>query len=244
MFFFKKKSPKTVDLSWLGADMHSHLVPGIDDGSPDLETSLSLIRGFADLGYQKIITTPHVLWDMYPNTTATIREGCATVQDALKQEGIGIEFRAAAEYFIDDHFKEVLERKEPLLTLKDNLVLVEFSMVTAPMDLQEVLFELQMQNYQPVIAHPERYIYLARNKAFFETLKDAGNLFQLNLLSLTGHYGNSVQELAEYLAKKDFYSFAGTDLHGARHLEGLQKLSGSATLARLQESGLLKNRNL
>ena len=218
MLFFKKKESKSVDLSWLQADMHSHLVPGIDDGSPDLATSIELIKGFASLGYKKVITTPHVLWHVYPNTAETINSGIKEVKEAVKQANINIEVSAAAEYFIDDHFQELLKNKVPLLPVSGNMVLVEISMLTAPIDLHEVLFEMQMQNYQPIIAHPERYSYLSRKKELFEELKTSGCFLQLNLLALVGHYGSSVQELAEYLLKKDYYDFAGTDLHHHKHL--------------------------
>jgi protein-tyrosine phosphatase len=244
MLFFGKKKTSTIDLSWLGADMHSHLIPGIDDGSPDIANSLELIKGLQQLGYQKLITTPHILWEVYPNTTETITQGLALLKKAMADEGITIELHAAAEYFIDEYFEENLKKKIPLLPISGNMVLVEFSMITAPMDLQQVLFEMQIQNYQPVIAHPERYIYLAQSKQFFDELKDAGCLFQLNLLSLTGYYGRSVQELADYLLKKNYYSLAGTDLHNARHLAGLQKLSSSTQFSRLKESHLLKNQSL
>ncbi|HYO22647.1 MAG TPA: CpsB/CapC family capsule biosynthesis tyrosine phosphatase [Flavisolibacter sp.] len=224
--------------------MHSHLIPGIDDGSPDMATSLELIRGLRNLGYKKLVTTPHILWEVYPNTTDTITTGLKSLQKAVETEGIEIELRAAAEYFIDEHFEEQLKNKVPLLPISGNMVLVEFSMITAPMDLQQVLFEMQIQNYQPIIAHPERYIYLAQRKHFFDELKEAGCLFQLNLLALTGYYGKPVQELADYLLKNNFYSFAGTDLHGQRHLAALQKLSSSAQYARLKEGGFLKNGGL
>ena len=240
MLFFRKKDQK-LNLDWLHTDMHSHLVPGIDDGSPDLLTSVELIKGFSELGYKKIITTPHILWEIYPNTAEIIGAGIEEVKQALSAEGINIEISAAAEYFIDDHFQELLKNKVPLLTLSGNMVLVEFSMLTAPFDLQEVLFEMQMQNYQPVIAHPERYTYLSRKKEFFDALKTSGCLLQLNLLSLVGHYGSSVQELAEYLIKKDYYDYAGTDLHGQRHLSALQKLGSSSLLKRLKDSGTIKN---
>ena len=120
------------------------------------------------------------------------------------------------------------------------MVLVEFSMLTAPMDLQEVLFEMQMQDYQPVLAHPERYTYMGRKKEIFDQLKSSGCLFQLNLLSLSGHYGDTVKELAEYLLKKNYYDFAGTDLHHSRHLALLQKIP-SSQIKKLQDSGTLKN---
>src|SRR5690349_6266828 len=146
MFFFKKKqSIPPLDLSWLKTDMHSHLIPGIDDGAKDITSSLQLIKGFIELGYKKIITTPHILWEIYPNTSDIINKGVAELKAALDQEGLKIEIHAAAEYFIDDHFEEELRKKTPLLCINNNLVLVEFSMVTAPFDLQKVIFDLQMQ---------------------------------------------------------------------------------------------------
>lgn len=244
LFFGKKKATSSVDLSWLGADMHSHLIPGIDDGAPDITASLELIRGLHKLGYKKLITTPHILWEVYPNTPEIITDGLATVRAAIAAEGIAVELHAAAEYFIDEYFEENLKNKEPLLTISGNKVLVEFSMLTAPMDLQQVLFGMQIAGYTPVIGHPERYTYLSQRKQTFDELKEAGCILQLNLLSLTGYYGRQVQELAEYLCKKDYYTLAGTDLHNTRHLAALQKLSSSAFFNRLKESGVLVNQSL
>jgi len=241
MFLFSKKNKKSVDLSWLKTDMHSHLLPGIDDGSPNLQTSLKLVKGFAALGFKKIITTPHVLWEIYPNTTEIIKAKLEELQKAVAAEGLNIELHAAAEYFIDDHFNEQLKNKIPFLTISGNMVLVEFSMVSAPLDLQEVIFNLQMQDYQPVLAHPERYTYLSRKRDLLETLKNAGCLFQLNLLSLTGYYGEGVQELAEYLLKNDYYDLAGTDLHHERHLTMLQKLSSSPLYQQIENQKIFNN---
>jgi len=241
MLFFKKKNSKTLDLSWLGADMHSHIIPGIDDGSPDMATSVEMVKALRDLGYKKIITTPHILWEMYPNTPEKIVSGINEVRQAISKEGIEVELHAAAEYYIDEHFEKELTSKQPLLPVSGNMVLVEMSMVNAPMDIMEILFEIQMQNYQPVIAHPERYIYLERNKSFFDKLKDAGYLFQLNLLSLAGYYGASIKELAEYLVKQQYYDLAGTDAHSPKHIEALQKLASSSSLEKLKDSGLIKN---
>lgn len=243
-FFGKKKTEEALDLSWLNADMHSHLLPGIDDGAGNLETSLELIRGLKSLGYKKLITTPHIFWELYPNTPEIIAESLGWLRKAIQEDGIDMDVQAAAEYYIDEHFEAELRKKTPLLTVSSNRVLVEFSMVTAPMDLQQVLFEMQIQHYQPIIAHPERYVYLSARKDFFDELKDAGCLFQLNLLSLTGYYGKGVQELAEYLCKKEYYDFAGTDLHHERHLHMLKKLASNATFARLRDSGMLKNAQL
>ena len=224
--------------------MHSHLLPGIDDGSPDLETSLQLIRGMTELGYTKLITTPHVMWDMYKNTREIILNKLDMLREAVKAEGIAVEINAAAEYFLDDHVAGLLKDKQPLLTISGNMVLVEFSLAHPSMSLKEILFEMQMQDYQPVIAHPERYIYLQQNKEFYEQLKDIGCLFQINLLSLSNHYGRSVQELAQYLIKKGYYDLAGTDLHHSRHLNSLQSRELSVQLQKLIDTGKLKNSQL
>lgn len=237
---FKKEEQGNNSFEWLHADVHSHLLPGIDDGSPDIITSLKLIKGFCQLGYKKIITTPHVLWEVYPNTTDIILRKLEEVRKEISNAEINIEFHAAAEYFIDDHFNEQLKNKVPLLPISGNMVLVEFSMVNMPMDLQDVLFEMQMQHYQPVLAHPERYTYLSHRKEFFDRLKDAGCYFQLNLLSLSGHYGEDVQKLAGYLLKKNYYDLAGTDLHHQKHLSLLQKIP-SSQIKKLQDSGAIKN---
>jgi tyrosine-protein phosphatase YwqE len=179
------------------------------------------------------------MWEVYPNTREIITAGLGELQEAVAAEGIEVELGAAAEYFIDEHFGELLRDKVPLLTLKDNLVLVEFSFVSAPLDLQDVLFDLQMMNYQPVIAHPERYLYLERRRDFYEMLKNSGCYFQLNLLSLTGYYGRGVQELAAWLLRQGYYNLAGTDLHHERHLAALKKLESSALYGELKEAGLM-----
>jgi len=245
MFFFKKKTTHpTIDLSWLRTDMHSHLIPGIDDGAKDIETSMELIRGFVQLGYKKIITTPHVLWEIYPNTPEIITRGVEELRARITKENLNIELHAAAEYFIDEHFEEEVKNKKPLLCISGNMVLVEFSMLTAPIDLQKVIFELQMQDYQPVLAHPERYTYLNRTKSVYEDLKIAGCLFQLNLLSITGYYDRTVQDLAEYLLKNNYYDLAGTDLHHAQHLLALKKLSSSSLYQKLKDDSRLRNLSL
>jgi tyrosine-protein phosphatase YwqE len=224
--------------------MHSHLLPGIDDGSPDMETSIQLIKGMVAQGFTKLITTPHIMWEMYPNTPEIINEKLALVKDAVAAEGINVELHAAAEYFLDDHVEGILKRGEKLLTISGNMVLSEFSLAFAPHGLKDILFEMQMQGYLPVIAHPERYTYLEGNKEFYEELKDIGCLFQLNILSLAGYYGKSAQELAHHLLKNEYYELAGSDLHGFRHLDKLPVGAIAAPLAKLSSSGKLLNHTL
>lgn len=244
IFSRSKPTVKAADLGILKTDMHSHLLPGIDDGSPDIVTSINLIQGMMKLGYSKFITTPHIMWDMYKNTNDIISEKLELLRAAVKAEGLNVEIQAAAEYFLDDYVHGLVKNNHPLLTVKDKMILVEFSLAYPSHSLKDILFDMQMQGYQPIIAHPERYIYLERNKDFYEELKDIGCLFQVNLLSLTGHYGKSVQELAQYLVKKDYYDLVGTDLHHERHLEALNNPSLLPSLMKLMESGKIINDKL
>ena len=224
--------------------MHSHLLPGIDDGAADVETSIRLIKGLQQLGYKKLVTTPHILWDMYKNTNEIISEKFELVKKKMEEEKLDVELEAAAEYYIDDHLEELLAQKKPLLSFGNKMVLVEFSLASAPFDLKDVLFEIQLQGYQPVIAHPERYSYKAGQKKFFDELKDVGCLFQLNILSLANHYGSEVTDLAHYFCKKQYYDLVGTDLHHSRHIDALHNPSLSSPLKRLLDSGKIQNPNL
>lgn len=224
--------------------MHSHLIPGVDDGSPDMAASLELIKGMADLGYSKLITTPHILWDMYKNTRDGILRKLEDLRKAVAAENIPVEIHAAAEYFLDDHVEQLLKTNEPLLTISGKMVLIEFSLAYKPHGIKDILFEMQMQGYQPVVAHPERYIYLQHNKEFYEELRDTGCLFQLNLLSLSGGYGKTVAELAQYLIKNNFYNLVGTDLHHNGHLEGLKSSSLGQQIKKLMAAGSIRNSEL
>ena len=244
MRLWGKKESHAFDFGLLKTDMHSHLLPGIDDGAPDLATSVEMINGLTHLGFKKLITTPHIMQDMYPNKRDDILTRYEALKQHLETEGIEVELGVAAEYFIDDNLKKLLADKEPLLTFGNNLVLVEFSMASEPYSFREILFEMQMQNYQPVIAHPERYIYQERNKEFFEELKLAGYLFQLNILSLAGVYGKTVHELARYFIKHEYYDIAGTDLHNVHHFTHLQSSSIAHGLKELLDAGRLLNPEL
>lgn len=223
------------DFSFLKTDIHSHLVPGIDDGSPDVEESLSLLRQLQSLGYTSIVTTPHIKWDRYPNTRHTIAEGLELLKAAMEKAGIEMNIRAAAEYFLDDHFQGLLDNHEPLLTIDENKVLVEFSFYAEPFQPHDTFFRIQTAGYQPVLAHPERYGYYHDKREVYKTLKSTGVLFQLNLLAVTGYYGKKAQGISEWLLKEGMYDFCGTDLHHAKHAEGLRELASSRQLQVLQQ---------
>ena len=239
---FTKKTHTKIDFSALRTDMHSHLLPGIDDGATDVQNSIELINGLEDLGFEKFITTPHILQGMYNNDASTIDAASAILRNELQLQGKEISIHAAAEYYMDDYFDSITEQDLPLLTLKDKMVLVEFSFIAPPVNYKELLFRLQISGHQPVLAHPERYQYLANNKKIFDELKDSGCLFQLNILSLAGYYGRPAMDLARYLISKNYVDLMGTDLHHVRHLHALQNAPQvMSAISNLMNTGRILN---
>ena len=216
MFSFFHRTARLADYSFLGVDIHSHLIPGIDDGAKSVGHSLSLIQSLSELGFRKLITTPHVMNDIYPNNPEIIAKGLNEMNQAIQRKGIEVELSAAAEYLMDEYFGQMIEAGN-LLSLPGNRVLVEMSFISPPMGLENLLFRLQAKGYQPLLAHPERYLFLKDDFRKYEELKERGCEFQLNLLSLAGYYGKPVKENAYHLLKAKMIDFAGTDLHHERH---------------------------
>jgi tyrosine-protein phosphatase YwqE len=237
--FFKKKLPnEPFPFHLLGTDMHSHLIPGVDDGAPDTQTSIELINGLLDLGYSKLITTPHIMQDLYPNDPETLGQGYRLLSDSTGQK---LPLHFAAEYFLDDHVRRLLDADEALLTISGKQLLFELSFVSKPMGLKEMIFDLQMKGYDPILAHPERYTYFHRAPAFYEEIRQTGCSFQCNILSFSGYYGDVIREAAEFLVTKNLVDLLGTDLHHHRHLKALQELSFSPALRKLMEKPLLNS---
>ncbi|MBK7406586.1 MAG: hypothetical protein IPJ40_00070 [Saprospirales bacterium] len=248
MFFRSSKKPPTPSsYSSLGTDLHSHLIPGIDDGVRTLEESLTLIRRLVEMGYKKIYTTPHVMADHYPNTRGRILEGRDAVLEGLRgpdgYRGEGIEFDVAAEYFLDENFERLLQ-EEDLLTLPGNRVLIEMAGVAPASNLHDLLFRMQTKGYKPLLAHPERYPYYTRDFNAVERLKEYGCEFQLNLLSLTGHYGTTVRDQAFKLLKKGLIDFLGTDMHHEQHADKLKEALSDRKVRKVLEGTRFKNAGL
>ncbi|MBA3828068.1 MAG: capsular biosynthesis protein [Taibaiella sp.] len=211
------------DWSFIGTDMHSHFVPAVDDGAQTIEDSIALVRAMMDMGFKSIITTPHIKFDHFPNTRETILTGLQALHAALKEQGIDLPVKAAAEYYIDDHFMQLLN-SEPLLTIQGKEVLVELSFMFEPMNIYNVFFEIQTKGYRPILAHPERYLFFHGKKDVYHQLRDKGVMLQLNTIALTGYYGKGVKETAEYLLENKLYDYCGSDMHHLRHAEQLKKV--------------------
>ncbi|CAM4339110.1 tyrosine-protein phosphatase [Gillisia hiemivivida] len=208
-------------------DIHNHILPGIDDGAQNVEESIGLLEKFRDLGITKFIATPHIMNDYYPNTPETINSALTLLKKEISENKSlkNTEIRFAAEYMMDQNFLELM-KTEKLLTLKDNMVLVEMSYFQAPINLNEILFKLQTNGYKPVLAHPERYaFYHTKDLSKYEELKNRGCLFQLNTLSLTPHYGSNMQKIAYKLLENGMIDFIGSDTHRLQHLEKIETIT-------------------
>jgi protein-tyrosine phosphatase len=231
-----------IDFSSLGTDMHSHLIPGIDDGAKTVEDSVELIRHLHSLGYTKLITTPHVMSDYFQNTPETILGGLEIVRAALKENNIPVDISAAAEYYIDDGFIRKLE-EEKLLTFGDNYLLVEVSYINPPDNVRDILFRAQVLGYKPILAHPERYPFWYRSLDEYQRFFDMGIILQLNLNSLSGYYGPDAKRIAEKLIEMEIVQALGTDMHHMKHGAFLSKVVNEKSFRRILEMPLI-NRDL
>ncbi|MDT0689844.1 CpsB/CapC family capsule biosynthesis tyrosine phosphatase [Salegentibacter sp. F188] len=202
-------------------DFHNHLLPGIDDGSNSVEETINLISEFGKFGVKNFVSTPHVMGEYYPNTPETINEALNLAKTNLPAT---INIKAAAEYMMDQHFLEILESNQ-ILSINDKHVLVEMSYFQPPININEILFKLQNKSFKPILAHPERYPYLySKSLHKFEELKSRGCRLQLNMLSLTRHYGPGIQKIAMQLLEKGLIDFLSSDCHRMEHLIKIQTI--------------------
>lgn len=219
-WFFKKE---TFQQSYpLTVDVHSHLLPGIDDGAKSLEDSEKIIRSLIELGFTKLITSPHV-HELYRNSTETIVGKLTELRAHLKKQEIDVKVDTIAEYNVDEWLIHHIHEQKPLLTFHGKHVLFETNFFAEPLVLNDFIFKISTQGYIPVLAHPERYMYLVNNVARIEDLLARGVLFQLNTTSLAGLYGPVVEKLAKFLVDRKFVHLLGSDCHTLFQAEVLQR---------------------
>jgi tyrosine-protein phosphatase YwqE len=235
IFFSKKKTLLKELIPDNFVDIHSHLIPGIDDGAKTVEDSLNLVNELKKIGFKQFITTPHVLPHVWNNNRTTIQQGEKVVVDASESLGEKINFSAAAEYMLDSTLFENL-KEEKLLTLKDNYLLIEMSYLNPPIQLMDYIYMLQVEGYTPILAHPERYLFYHQNFENYLKLKKAGCLFQLNLLSTVGYYGNHIAEISNKLLKKGVIDFVGSDVHHQKHVNAFNSNIVVKEMAPLKEA--------
>jgi len=217
LFNKKEKLLAPIDISDIRVDVHSHLIPGIDDGAKSMEETIAILKEFELLGYKKVITTPHTMSDFYKNTPKIILDGLEEVRIAIKQENIKIEIEAASEYNLDADFEQLIDA-DNVLTFGDKYLLFELPFFQEPPMLDAIIWKLQTKQYKPVLAHVERYSFWFNDWERIEDLKARGVFFQLNINSLVGHYGPDVKKLAEKLIDYNMVDMVGSDCHNLQHI--------------------------
>ena len=239
--FFHKKT-FFVDLLEGFTDFHNHLLPGIDDGAPTPDAALEMIEKFGKFGVKRFVCTPHVMGEYYPNTRETIGDALNELKTFLPSD---IEISAAAEYMMDQHLMESLEQGDKMLPITGNNVLVEMSYFQAPINLKEILFKILTSGQKPILAHPERYAYYhSKNLEKYPDLKNRGCNFQMNMLSLTSHYGLGIQKAATQLLETGIIDYISSDAHRLEHLEKLEKIKLNKKQVQLIEPVIEKTKAL
>ena len=240
MIHFFKQKPTLSDLipeNYI--DIHSHLLPGIDDGSKNINETIMLLEQMNAIGIRNFITTPHIMTNVWDNNQESIQKKLSETKENINPN-LYNSFNAAAEYMLDSSFLDKIGN-ENILTLKDNFILVEMSYLNAPLHIYEILFEIQLAGFKPILAHPERYLFYSNNVNEYEKLKNAGCLFQLNLLSTVNYYGIKITKNAEYLLANDFIDFVGSDIHHINHIKAFSdkiKIKNSTKLEKALSNNL------
>jgi protein-tyrosine phosphatase len=242
LFSKKKKEPQEIfDYDFVSVDMHSHVLPGIDDGAQSVEESVVLIREMMAMGIKKIIATPHIMADYYKNNATTINAALHTLTEHLKAENIDITIQAAAEHYYDEFFNKLIDNNE-LMLINDQYVLFELAFTSKPPNVIHTIQKITDKGLIPILAHPERYPYLTLQEA--ESMRSWGCRLQLNTISLTGYYGKEVKKSAEALVDAGVIDFISSDMHHPRHAQALKTALETSYLKKLKDGGNLQNIHL
>ncbi len=241
--FGKKKSDglRTFDLSTLGVDMHSHVLPGIDDGAQTVEESVVLVQAMINLGIKKIIATPHIMVDYYRNTPETIGDALKLLKTQLQKQYIEIEIEAAGEHLLDEGFEVLLEEGR-VMPMGDNYLLFEMSFIDVHPNLIPLVQKMKDMGYKPILAHPERYPYFTVENC--ENIKSLGCDLQMNTISLTGYYGSKTKIMAEAMVDQNLVDFISSDMHHLKHAAALERSLKTTYLEKLLFDYPLKNQLL
>ena len=244
IFSKKELTIEPINLSFLRNDIHSHLIPGIDDGSPDMETTIILLKKFIDLGYKKVITTPHIMSDYYKNTPEIILSGLDKVNEEIIKNNLDIEIEAAAEYNLEPEFEDLIEKDKLLTFGTENYLLFELSFFDEPTRLNEIIWKMREKGLSPVLAHVERYGYWHKDYDKIEEMINRGVKLQVNIGSIIGAYGPEVKKVAEKLIEDKVINFVGSDCHHEQHLEMINHASRLPIFHSLVQQEQILNKSL
>lgn len=227
--FSRRREPVSLPFS---TDIHCHILPGVDDGSPDAVTSADLVERMQAWGIRRIIASPHVTECSFENTPEILDPALEELRSELARRGNDIVVTRSSENRIDDYFRTLLKAGQ-ITPMPDNYILVENSFIQEPWQLDQFLYDLRIKGYRPILAHPERYYYYhGRTSTRYDEMHRAGTYFQVNVLSLAGAYGKEEKKVAEQLIEKGYVDFLGTDLHNARHADIIDAYLGGSDARR------------
>lgn len=227
-------------LKYLGCDLHMHVLPGIDDGAQNIKDSLALIDAHYKAGVRKIIATPHIRMDFFVNTKESIHAAWIQLTSITKEQYPDLIIQYAAEYFADDYFLTLLDKNE-ILPLGENYVLVETSLRHDLVYFRDILKEMILKGYKPVVAHPERYQAWHAKPERYDEIYELGIIFQINLLSIGGAYGHTEQIMAERLIQQGWIGALGSDLHRIGQYKYIKEAIENPYFERLKDTKLLNH---
>ncbi|KLT65243.1 tyrosine-protein phosphatase [Pedobacter sp. BMA] len=239
-FFKKKKIVPEFNFSSIGTDMHSHIIPGIDDGAQTLKDSLALAQKFKALGFRKLIATPHIMADYFRNTPETINRGLDILRKGLHDIQLDLDVDAAAEYYLDETLEKKIRQKE-VLTFGADYMLFELSYINPPQNLFDFIKLIQDSGYKPILAHPERYPYYYSSFESYHQIRETGCLLQMNSIALTGYYGSGAKKTAEEMVENHLVDFIGSDMHHLKHAAALENSLTTPLMQRLLGQHQLNN---
>ena len=237
---FKKKSKSDAKLFYT-TDMHSHILPGVDHGSQSVADSLEMLKAELDMGITRVICTSHVTAETFENTPETLNAAYNLLKQAVEEEGLPIELYVSAEYRIDEYWTKQYESGN-LLPMPGNRILLENSFMQELIGIDEMMFNLQVEGYFPILAHPERYRYYYDRKERYKALHSASVKFQVNLLSLAGYFGKGAREISLWLIQNNLCDMFGSDMHSVEHAEIIKDYIGSKDWSKLCEKYDLQHR--
>ncbi len=197
-------------------DIHCHILPGVDHGSRSIEDSLDMLQAEMEMGVNRVILTSHVTAVTFENTRESLMDAFLKLQDAVTDAGLDIQLFLSAEYRMDEYFDKEYAA-DHLIPMPGNHILLENSFQQELMNLDDLLFDMQVKGYKTILAHPERYPYYSRRRKRYEQLHNAGAKFQVNILSFTGYFGEEARESALWFVRDGMIDYLGSDMHNVKH---------------------------
>ncbi len=233
MFNFFKKKKEDAKLFY-HTDVHCHILPGVDHGSPDVEHSLEMLQAEVDMGINRVILTSHTTAETFENTPETLKAAYGVLTKAVAEAGLNVELHVSSEYRIDEYWNSLYSEGR-ILPMPGKYILLENSFTQELIEIDQLLFDLQCKGYHPILAHPERYRYYYDRHNRYEQLHTHGVYFQLNILSLAGYFGNGARETAMWLIKNNLVDMFGSDMHMMEHAEIIKDYIGSKDWRKISE---------